>query len=171
MPVLSRCPLCRGVMPDSRGESRCPRCGELVVAAVRKLCATCGTDVSRAKRVRGDDGEYYCHPCWDAKLAARGEEVGYLCNACDLAFASDQVYQDGDEVICHDCYANRAADPDALVAAADGLAGQGVADAPTRFAGGTPSSARPAPFPWGPVSFAIAVFIALVVLLVVVSVR
>ena len=31
---------------------------------VRKICVVCKTDVSQMKRVKDDQGRYYCHPCW-----------------------------------------------------------------------------------------------------------
>jgi len=118
MPVLSKCPLCRGVMPEVRGEVRCPRCGELVLPSVRKLCAACGDDVTRVKRIRDDSGEYYCHDCWARKLAASGEEPGYVCQTCRQVFPSDDVYQDGDDIICKQCLQERNLDPNDLLEAA-----------------------------------------------------
>ncbi len=115
MPVLSKCPLCRGAMPDARGEARCPRCGELVLPSVRKLCATCGSDVTHGKRVRDEAGEYYCHDCWTDKLAARGEEPGYVCSTCSRLFPSSGVYQDGDDIICMRCFQQRNLDPNTLL--------------------------------------------------------
>ena len=160
MPVLSRCPLCRAVMPESRTESRCPRCGELVLPAVRKLCTTCGKDVTREKRVRDEAGEYYCHDCWDARLAARGEEPGYVCNTCRGVFPSDQVYQERDDTtICFGCYEQRNLDPNALLEAA-ASAGD---EAPAVFAP-TVSARRPAPLPWGLIVMGIALVIALIAL-------
>lgn len=123
MPVLTRCPMCGAVMPDARGgEARCPRCAEMVLPALRKLCAGCGKDVTREKRVRDEHGEYFCHDCWSEKLAARGEEPGYVCNTCGGLFPSAGVYQDRDELICRNCYAQRVVDPNALLAAAAGAA-------------------------------------------------
>jgi hypothetical protein len=166
MPVLSRCPLCRAVMRDSRGESRCPKCGELVLPAIRKLCAICSCDVTREKRVRDDAGEYFCHTCWEARLAERGEEPGYVCFTCRQVFASDQVYQDGDELICHACHAQRTLDPNELLAAAAD-AGD---DAPAVFTPVTPYN-PPRQVPWGLVSLAGVLLVALIVLIVVLATR
>lgn len=166
MPMLSRCPLCRGVMADSRAECRCPRCGEVVLPAVRKLCAICGQDVTREKRVRDPAGEYYCHGCWDTRLAARGERAGYVCNTCGQLFPTESVYQDGEELVCHRCYDRRSSDPDALLAAAADAGDT----APVVFAPAT--YRRPAAgFPWGLVSFAIALLVVLTGLVVILSVR
>lgn len=166
MPVLSRCPLCRGVMPDARGEARCPRCGELVLPAVRKLCAGCGGDVTRTKRVRSDDGEYFCHDCSSAQLAARGERPGYVCYACGLPFPPGQVYQDGDGVICVECLRQRNVDPNDLLEAAAHIGDEAPAVfAPTRAYG------RPSDVPWGWISFGIAVLMATVGAVAVLAVR
>ena len=188
MPVLSRCPLCRGVMADTRGgEARCPRCGELVLPAIRKLCAGCGSDVTRDKRVRDEQtSEYYCHDCWDNKQAARGEVyVGYVCHVCRMAFASDQVYQeeDVDAVICHDCYGQREMGGTAVVSTAAAVtAGRGGVTSRPSVRQSSQSAPPPpldefaryrrkADMPWGLISFGIAVLIAIVAMLVVVSVR
>jgi ribosomal protein L37E len=151
-------------MPESRTESRCPRCGELVLAAVRKLCAGCGKDVTREKRVRDDMGEYFCHGCWEERLAARGEEPGYVCNTCRRVFPSDQVYQDGEETVCHACYSQRTMDPNALLEAA-ASAGD---DAPAVFAPSY-SVRRAAPIPWGLIWVGVGLLVALVVAIVVMS--
>ncbi len=164
MPVLIKCPLCRAVMPDGRGEARCPRCGELVLPAIRKLCGGCGGDVTHAKRVR-DGAEYYCHECWADKLAARGEEPGYICGTCRGLFATDQVYQDGDDIICVGCHEQRNLDPNALLeVAAD--AGDG---APAVFTPSLPS--KPEGAPWGLISLAIAVLLTLVAAIVFISLQ
>jgi ribosomal protein L37E len=172
MPVLSRCPLCRGLMPDSHGgESRCRRCGELVLPAIRKLCAGCGTDLTRGKRVRDEsNGEYYCHDCWDKKLATQSEVVDQLCNTCGLVFAANQVYQDGDAVVCKDCYAQRAGDPDALAyAAAAGGASAPDYDPTASTFDPTARYRRRTGTPWELVAFCIAAILALVVVVLVVT--
>ena len=158
MPVLSRCPLCRGVMPDARGEARCPRCGEKVLPAIRKLCAGCGTDVTRTKRSRDETGEYYCPDCWSARLAARGDEPAYACDACGQLFPPDQIFRNGDEQVCADCYRQRNLDPDALLAAAV----QAGDEAPTVFNPASSYRGKPADFPWGWIAFGIAVLVATV---------
>ena len=157
MPVLAKCPLCRAVMPEGRGEARCPRCGELVLPAVRKLCAGCGADVTHAKRVR-DGHEYYCHDCWAEKLAARGEEPGYVCNTCRGLFSSDHVYQDGDDIICMNCFQQRNLDPNALLETAS-HAGD---DAPVVYAPTELSTAGKGTLPWGLISLAIALLVVLI---------
>jgi ribosomal protein L37E len=166
MPVLSRCPLCRAVMPDSRGEARCPRCGELVLPAVRKLCVTCGHDITREKRVRDEAGEYSCHGCWEARLAARGEEPGYVCRTCGRVFLSDQVYQDGDEVICHGCYDVRSVDPNALLDAA-----AEAGDVETAAYSPVFSARRPVGPPWDLITWGIVVLVVTVGAIVFVSIR
>ena len=41
------------------------------VAPPLKQCAVCGTDVSGRKRTKDPEGNYYCEPCWGAKVAER----------------------------------------------------------------------------------------------------
>ncbi|QOV89062.1 hypothetical protein [Humisphaera borealis] len=151
-------------MPEGRRESRCPRCGELVLPAVRKLCAVCGHDITHAKRVR-DDNEYYCHDCWADKLAARGEEPGYVCNTCRSLYPSDQVYQDGDDIICRTCFADRNLDPNALLE----VASHAGDDAPVVYAQTELSNAGKSTLPWGLISLAIGLLVALVGVLVFLS--
>lgn len=167
MPVLSRCPLCRGIMPESRAEARCPRCGELVLAVQRKLCASCGQDVSRQKRVRDEAGEYYCHGCWESRLAARGEEVGYICGACRKVFGSGEVYQDGEGAICFSCHADRELDPNALLAAAAAADDSGSAI----FYPSVSVKVKPQGTPWGLIAAGIALLLAIVGTLVMLSMR
>ena len=166
MPVLSRCPLCRAVMPETRGECRCRRCGELVLPAVRKLCAVCGGDLTHSKKVRDDTGEYFCHDCWDQRLAARGEQPGYICRTCRHLFPPEAVYQDGDEVICHGCHAHQTLDPNALMEAAATTvpAEEPWGTSPTR----TRAARRQAdPIPWAWVAGGIAFLIVAAIVLVV----
>ena len=171
MPVLSRCQLCSGVMPDALGEARCPRCGEMVLPVIRKLCAGCAADVTRTKRTRDDAGEYYCADCWAARLAAGGEASVYPCGACGQLFPPDQIYRDGDDQVCGDCYRQRNVDPNALLAAA-AAAGD---DGPAVFAPAStyrqPAYRQPAEFPWGWLSFGIAVLVATVGAVVLLSLR
>lgn len=165
MPVLSKCPLCRAVMTEQRGEARCPRCGELVLPAVRKLCAGCGGDITHAKRVRDDAGEYYCHDCWADKLAARGEEPGYFCSTCRGLFPTDQVYQDGDDIICAGCLQHRNMDPNVLL----DVAAHAGDERPAVFSpAAAPSPSGP---PWALISVAVAVLATLVAVIVYVALQ
>ncbi|HEX8915521.1 MAG TPA: hypothetical protein VF796_24420 [Humisphaera sp.] len=158
-------------MPDSRGEARCPRCGEMVLPAIRKLCAGCGADVTRAKRTRDEAGEYYCLDCWSARADARGEAAHYRCHVCGGGYPSDQVYQDGEELICRGCYDERQLDPNALLLAAAEASGE----ADVGVVADTPETAADAPmpylnmrvrkrqqFPWGLVSALILLTVLLV---------
>src|SRR5829696_8959019 len=108
MPVLSRCPLCRAVLPaaaaEAPGEVRCPRCGEMVLPSSRKLCARCGRDVTHEKRVRAPGGEYFCPGCWSEAAAEYGGSAAYTCAVCGGSFTADQIFQDGDRLICRACH-------------------------------------------------------------------
>lgn len=162
MPVLAKCPLCRAVMPGTRGESRCPRCAELVLPSVRKLCAVCGGDVTHSKRVRDDVGEYYCHDCWAERLAARGEEPGYVCNTCRGLFPSDRVYQDGDDIICMRCFQQRNLNPDDLLE----VAAHAGDDAAPVFAPTSLTTGRRRELPWGLICAAVLVLAVVIGLLI-----
>lgn len=104
MPVLTRCPMCRAVLPPgARGETRCPGCRELVLPASRKLCGRCSMDVSREKRVKDVSGEYYCHTCWTQICEEAGYAPGFVCGKCGQTFSFDDVYQVGDALVCRGC--------------------------------------------------------------------
>jgi hypothetical protein len=104
---------------------RCMRCGERVIAVLRKLCSRCGRDVSNAPRLKDASGEYFCQPCWIEVCEARGTEPAYQCGECNALFAGDEVYQEKTQYICKACFAARA-DPGGK--AADVLSGLAEAE-------------------------------------------
>lgn len=145
MPVLSLCPRCRAVMPASAERGRCHKCGEMVVPAARKLCFRCGTDITAAKRVKDDAGEYYCHPCWE-DLGVSGRRRKSACSGCGRTFGFEHLAPGVDGAyVCRVCLSKRD-DPDALLDAAARVAA-GAGDAGGGVATMAPPAARPAVAP------------------------
>lgn len=104
MAVVPTCPRCRGVLLGTGGRERCPRCGEYVVAFVRKLCTRCGTDISSTHRLRDSTGQYYCETCWLETCAQSGQTPLYPCCECGGWFASEHIYRLKYEYICTGCW-------------------------------------------------------------------
>jgi DNA-directed RNA polymerase subunit RPC12/RpoP len=138
----------------------------MVLPAIRKLCAGCGADVTRGRRTRDESGEYFCPDCWAAQPAARGGQVSYACHTCGQSFTPDQVYQDRHEVICVGCYEQRTLDPDALLE----VAAHAGDDAPAVFATPRTYRRRSEP-PWGWISLGIAVLVATIAAVALLSLR
>src|SRR5688572_25304500 len=42
--------------------------GRAPQASSPKMCVACGVDVAGKKRTKDPRGNYYCQPCWDAKV-------------------------------------------------------------------------------------------------------
>jgi hypothetical protein len=85
MAIQVPCPRCKHVthLPDSAGGKlgRCKQCGAIVRVPLpehrRKYCSVCRADVSLTRRVKDEQGHYYCAACWKARLdaaAATGEQ-------------------------------------------------------------------------------------------------
>jgi hypothetical protein len=85
MAIQVPCPRCKHVthLPDSAGGKlgRCKHCNAIVRIPLppsqRKYCCVCRTDVSLSRRVKDDDGRYYCATCWKARqdaTAATGDD-------------------------------------------------------------------------------------------------
>src|SRR4051794_13692293 len=72
--IKAPCPRCKHVshMPDSAGGliGRCKQCGAIVRIPLadtqRKYCSVCHVEISQAKRVKDEAGDYFCIPCWKA---------------------------------------------------------------------------------------------------------
>src|ERR1700722_8291103 len=100
MPVVPRCPRCQAMLAGTGKRERCLRCGEMVIAVLRKLCSRCGRDVTASPRLKDASGEYFCQPCWLEVCEAQGKEPAYHCGVCGGQFADDQVYQEKTQYIC-----------------------------------------------------------------------
>ena len=78
MAIQAPCPRCKHVthLPDSAGGKigRCKQCGAIVriplAAHQRKSCCVCHIDISTTKRVKDENGAYYCPTCWQARTDA-----------------------------------------------------------------------------------------------------
>jgi hypothetical protein len=139
MPITVTCSGCgrKSAVPDSAAGSKaqCKACRKILTipgAAKAKVCVTCGTDVSQRKRTKDAEGNYYCEPCWAAKVdAARAgtpapgstddDAVMYPCGECEGLFAADEVYDEGGgATICRNCWQARATRAPAIAAKAGG---------------------------------------------------
>jgi hypothetical protein len=78
-----------------------------------KICAACGIDVGRLKRVKDPAGRYYCEPCWVARGGAvaptparpqppRPRPLYRLCMTCGGLF-KQQAPDDGRPFVCDGC--------------------------------------------------------------------
>jgi hypothetical protein len=78
MAIKVPCPRCKHIthLPDSAGGKlgRCKQCGAIVRVPIaesqRKFCTICHVDISQSKRVKNEQGQYYCPSCWQAQLEA-----------------------------------------------------------------------------------------------------
>lgn len=85
MAIKVGCPRCKHVthLPDSAGGKlgRCKQCGAIVrvplAPSQHKFCCVCHADISQGKRVKDNQGTYYCPACWKAReeaASASGED-------------------------------------------------------------------------------------------------
>src|SRR5438128_5558403 len=80
MPLTVSCEECQNRMEvhDHAAGTvvRCRSCGNLiqVPGAPEKICVNCGGNLSMQRRVRDQDGNYWCHPCWDAHYRQASEQ-------------------------------------------------------------------------------------------------
>ncbi len=69
MAISITCPQCQteAVVPDSAAgcKGTCRVCGGIVrVPPPRRLCSSCDADISDAKRIKDNNGNYLCETCW-----------------------------------------------------------------------------------------------------------
>lgn len=72
MKTVNTCPACgqRGQLVKVAGDKiKCKACGDVfgLPMATLKTCSICGIDISDEKRVKDDDGRYFCKGCWATK--------------------------------------------------------------------------------------------------------
>src|SRR5439155_7797311 len=113
------CPQCntKAEVPDTAAgaKGKCRTCGAVVhVPGVRrKLCCSCGIDVTSIKRWKDSEGQYYCDKCWQSRAepsneaavldaliapAASGEDGAtlVLCPSCQRQFNVTQMAPRGE---------------------------------------------------------------------------
>ncbi len=115
MGITTKCPDCGKaiVSPDSAAGSNgvCADCGATFTVArapavgVQKVCRGCGMDVAGVKRVKDPRGDYYCHPCWEARARkatqraapamAASAGVGLARSAASTASPSANPFDEG----------------------------------------------------------------------------
>src|SRR4051812_15152496 len=49
-----------------------PLTGDAMTQMVAKICCVCGKDVSQVKRTKDVHANYYCNPCYAAKVSSEG---------------------------------------------------------------------------------------------------
>jgi len=120
MPITVRCISCGKVaqVKDELGGKKVKcRCGAVLAvpaAATPKACASCGVDVTRAKRAKDAKGNYYCEVCWKGQAeaakvgaAAKADDVVYYpCYTCEALCTAEEVYDaGGGQTVCKKCWA------------------------------------------------------------------
>src|SRR5687767_12971999 len=86
MAITVKCGACGNTAqaPDTAAgaKGKCRACGAVVevpkagtppsgaphAASSPKMCVACGVDVAGKKRTKDPRGNYFCQPCWDAKV-------------------------------------------------------------------------------------------------------
>ena len=80
-----------------------------------KICTVCGLDVSKQKRTKDAEGNYYCDPCWALKRErqqqveassaapdAADDELPF-CEACEGRFTPGNLRDHKGQILCVDC--------------------------------------------------------------------
>lgn len=49
-----------------------------MAVSMTKMCVVCGDDVSQKKRIKDDQGRYFCHPCWNSASSSQGKPTAPL---------------------------------------------------------------------------------------------
>jgi hypothetical protein len=83
-----------------------------MAAISAKVCTVCGQDVASQKRVKDQQGRYYCHPCFlkrGGTVKSPTETPDYACSVCRRLFPASQIYNEDGTFICHGCHAQRTA--------------------------------------------------------------
>jgi hypothetical protein len=81
--------------------------GESSLNGNRKLCCSCGADVTHKKRMKDSSGTYWCYECGVADTRSKREREGTACPDCHLKFAPSQLTDHDGVKLCVACYAKR----------------------------------------------------------------
>jgi hypothetical protein len=81
--------------------------GSATNTTVSKTCFVCSRDVSQIKRVRDDEGNYFCQACYDRLQSGETVEdiLGDRCEACGYGLGTDAAQVDG-HALCAKCAAD-----------------------------------------------------------------
>src|ERR1035437_10707335 len=89
--ITVECPKCKMAMevPDTAAGARgkCRKCGGIVQvpSGVQKICIGCGADVSAAKRVKDDAGQYRCTNCY--------QQIASQAKTAEIESLSTQLFE------------------------------------------------------------------------------
>jgi hypothetical protein len=81
--------------------------GESSLNGSRKLCCSCGVDVTHKKRMKDSSGTYWCYECGVADTRNKREREGTACPDCHVKFAPSQLTDFDGTKLCVACYAKR----------------------------------------------------------------
>lgn len=81
--------------------------GESSLSGTRKLCCSCGADVTHKKRMKDSSGTYWCYDCGVADTRSKREREGTACPDCRVKFAPSQLTDVDGVKVCVACYAKR----------------------------------------------------------------
>lgn len=77
----------------------------------RKLCVSCGKDVTSAKRMKDSEGRYWCVDCGEADLQRKRlagiSAGGGACDVCGDQYPAGKLTQFGDQRLCASCILTR----------------------------------------------------------------
>ncbi len=96
MPISITCPKCgtTAIVPDTAAgaKARCKHCGHVVQIPVQapKECCMCGVDVTHQKRVRDEDGSYYCEDCAKERFGTLAGRSSSIADAAVIPAVSIQ---------------------------------------------------------------------------------
>ena len=81
--------------------------GESSLNGTRKLCCSCGADVTHKKRMKDSGGTYWCYECGVADSRGKRDREGTACPDCHVKFAPSQLTDADGTKVCVACYAKR----------------------------------------------------------------
>ena len=81
--------------------------GESSLTGSRKICCSCGADVTHKKRMKDSSGTYWCFECGVADTRSKREREGTACPDCHVKFAPSQLTDADGVKVCVACYTKR----------------------------------------------------------------
>jgi hypothetical protein len=81
--------------------------GESSLNGTKKLCCSCGKDVSHKKRMKDSSGAYWCYECGVADSRSKRDREGTACPDCHIKFAPSQLTDSDGAKVCVACYTKR----------------------------------------------------------------
>ena len=78
-----------------------------LAATGKKICTTCGQDVTGAPRMKDEHGQYYCVPCGEQNQLKQLHIQGGICEGCGESFSKSQFMVIGGKQLCPSCRKNK----------------------------------------------------------------